>query len=185
MAENVENGTPTENGGETVENTVNTQESGNKDSERTYSQKEVDEMLKGKFTQEQVNEIVEKRLARVKATNNAPQNTSDSELKNVRGELQNLQLKLAGYEKEVALSKHKIKEDYKDFIDYKILHMTNKDKSYAQALDEFFGNEENKKYLEEEQIAQRPIPRPKNTNTMVNERAVDNDLREAFGLRKK
>lgn len=186
MAEDVEKVTPTEEqGGEDIANAIDTSADGNnaeQPTEKTYSQKEVDEMLKGMFTQEQMNEVIEKRLARVK---NVPQNSNEYE--NVKSQLQDLQLKLAGYEKEVALSKYKIGEEYQDYIDYKVLHMTGKDKSYAQALEEFFSKEENKKYLiNDNQIQNKPnIPRPKNSNSLVNEKAVDNNLRAMFGLAKK
>lgn len=146
--------------------------------ERTYTQKEVDEMMRGKLTQEQVNEIIEKRLARAKVSANS---NDGEEVVKVREELQSLQLKLAQYEKQVALAKYRIDEKYQDYVDYKVLHMTSKDKDYATALEEFFKDEDNKKYLQGETLA-RPIPRPKNSNSMQNEKASDNNLRAMFGL---
>lgn len=163
--------------------TEKTAESAGNQSERTYSQAEVDEMLKGKFTQEQVNDIVEKRLARVKEKS---QTTNESEeLARVRGEISSLQLKLVEYERQNALSKYKIDDRYQDYVDYKVLHATNKDKDYATALEEFFKDEENKKYLVGESQQERPVPRPKNSNSMENKNATDNNLRAMFGLAKK
>lgn len=167
-----------------VEDAVNTDEpateqpTGNSgaESERTYTQKEVDEMLKDKFTQEQVNDIVEKRLARVKKAE------PNDDLKNANSRIEALETEIAGYKREVALSKYSIDEKYQDYIDFKVKQSG---KDYATALKEFFDLEENKKYLVEESQPSRPVPRPKNSNSMENERAIDNDLRAMFGLAKK
>lgn len=148
--------------------------------EKTYTQKEVDELLKGKLTQEQVNEIVEKRLARAKVSSNG-----NEELTKVKGEVASLQLKLAEYEKKVALSKYKIDEQYQDYVNFKVLHMTDKNKDYATALEEFFNDEENKRFLVGEIASKPPVPRPKNANSLENERASDNNLRAMFGLKNK
>ena len=149
--------------------------------EKTYTQADVDKLLKGRFTQEQVNEMIKERLSRVKK--NEPQTiepSSNEELTRVKGDLASMQLKLAEYEKEVALGKYKINEQYRDFVDYKVLHMTDKDKDYATALEEFFADEANKKYLESE--VKPPVPRPRNSNTLENGNATDNSLRANFGL---
>ena len=149
---------------------------------KTYTQEDVDKLLKGRFTQDQVNEMIKERLSRVKK-NDAPVSVdvaTNEELTRVKGDLQSMQLKLAEYEKEVALGKYKIDEQYRDYVDYKVLHMTDKDKDYATALEEFFADEENKRYLEGE--ARPPMPRPRNSNTLVNVKASDNNLRANFGL---
>lgn len=178
--------TATENAGN-VE-TQQTEQTGKSEpaGEKTYSQKEVDELLKNRLTQEQVNEIIEKRLAREKgkAVPTDANNGNNSELVRVKGEVQNLQLKLAEYEKKVALAKYRIDEKYQDYVNYKVLHSVSKDKDYATALEEFFKDEENKRYLEGAEI-QKPTPRPKNSNSLENEKATDNNLRAMFGLGKK
>lgn len=172
--------------GENVENveTVNPQPEA--PTEKTYTQADVDKLLKGRFTQEQVNEMIEKRLSRVKK-NDVPASTdfaSKEELARVKGDYAGLQLKLAEYEKELALGKYKIDEQYKDYVDYKVLHATDKDKDYATALEEFFAQEENKRYLEGAGV-KAPMPRPRNSNTLENTRVADNNLRAMFGLGKK
>lgn len=172
--------------GENVENveTVNPQQE--TPTEKTYTQADVDKLLKGRFTQEQVNEMIEKRLSRVKK-NDAPASTdfaSKEELARVKGDYAGLQLKLAEYEKELALGKYKIDEQYRDYVDYKVLHATDKDKDYATALDEFFAQEENKRYLEGTSV-KAPMPRPRNSNTLENIKVADNDLRAKFGLARK
>lgn len=171
--------------GENVENVEKVVEPQQEPTEKTYTQADVDKLLKGRFTQDQVNEMIKERLSRVKK-NDAPVSVdvaTNEELTRVKGDLQSMQLKLAEYEKEVALGKYKIDEQYRDYVDYKVLHMTDKDKDYATALEEFFGVEENKRYLEGE--SRPPMPRPRNSNTLVNEKASDNSLRAMFGLAKK
>lgn len=151
--------------------------------EKTYSQADVDKLLKGRFTQEQVNEIVEKRLSRAKTQAPVSNSAESEELARVKSDLSSMQLKLAEYEKQVALGKYKINEQYKDYVDFKVVHNTDKNKSYEQALEEFFADEENKRYLEG---AERPsMPRPRNTNSSENSNAQSNELRAMFGLGKK
>ena len=184
--ENIQTGTAPENAG-SVEETQKTEPTGQSEptSEKTYTQKEVDELLKNRLTQEQVNEIIEKRLAREKVkTPQSASGNNNNELVKVKGEVQNLQLKLAEYEKKVALAKYRIDEQYQDYVNYKVLHNVSKDKDYATALEEFFKDEANKRYLEGSDT-QRPTPRPKNANSLENEKAADNNLRSMFGLGKK
>lgn len=171
--------------GENVENVETVDTPQQEPVAKTYTQADVDKLLKGRFTQDQVNEMIKERLSRVKK-NDAPVSVdvaTNEELTRVKGDLQSMQLKLAEYEKEVALGKYKIDEQYRDYVDYKVLHMTDKDKDYATALEEFFANEENKRYLEGE--ARPPMPRPRNSNTLVNAKASDNNLRAMFGLANK
>lgn len=172
--------------GENVENVETVKPQPEVPTEKTYTQADVDKLLKGRFTQEQVNEMIEKRLSRVKK-NDVSASTdfaSKEELARVKGDYAGLQLKLAEYEKELALGKYKIDEQYKDYVDYKVLHATDKDKDYATALEEFFAQEENKRYLEGAGV-KAPMPRPRNSNTLENTRVADNNLRAMFGLGKK
>lgn len=164
VAENVESVQPTEEAKETA---------------KTYTQQEVDELLKGKFTQEQVNEIVEKRLSRIKKNTNEEKDTNLIELEKVKNELFNMQLKLAEQEKTSALAGYKIDEQFVDYVDYKVLHLTNKDKDYATALKEFMEGE-GAKYVESQ--PQIKMPRPTNTDTLNEDAEAISKMRKAMGL---
>lgn len=155
----------------------------NKPQEKTYSQAEVDELIKGRFTQEQVNKMIEDRIKRIKPPTKAEVMSQDKmELNKVRGEMQNLQLKMAGYEKQVALSKYDIADEYLKYVDYEVLHKTNKNKDYATALEEFFKEEANQRFLKGKEHTS-PVPRPKNSNDMKNEQVENMNLRKMFGLK--
>lgn len=146
----------------TVLNEDKTATMSNKPKERMYSQAEVDR-------------IIQDRLAREKRK---PMKESTGFQKQVAV----LQNQLAQYEKQLAQSKYKIAEEYADYVDYKVLHMTNKDTSYEQALKSYLEGD-GKRYLHIDEPPVAKQPRPKNSNTMENTKAQSNDLRKNFGLR--
>lgn len=155
----------------------------NKPQEKTYTQAEVDELIKGRFTQQEVNKMIEDRLKRVKPPTRAEIQSQDRmELNKVRGEMQDLQLKMADYEKQVALSKYDIADEYLKYVDYEVMHKVNKNKDYATALGEFFNEEVNQRFLKGKEHTS-PVPRPKNSNDMENKQVQSAELRRMFGLK--
>lgn len=166
-----------------VEETQNNEVAEDKPQEKTYTQAEVDALIKGRFTQEEVNKMIEDRLKRVKPPTKAEIQTQDKlELERVRGEMQNLQLKMAGYEKQVAMSKYDIADEYLKYVDYEVMHKVNKNKDYATALEEFFKDEANTRFLKGKEHTS-PVPRPKNSNDMENKEVQSAELRKMFGLK--
>ena len=163
MSDNQQVGTaPTQTAGEVVAPVQNGQKQVSDKPERTY-------------TQAEVNKIVADRLARVKKQ---PVKANG----NLQKEVARLQGQLAQYEIQLANSKHNIAEGYEDYVRYKVLHNTNKDKSYEKALGEFLESEEGRKFVKTEERVPKPQPRPKNSNTMESKTA-NSDLRRAFGLK--
>lgn len=154
----------TENAGEVV------------DTEAKEPKTTSDEPKQKMFTQEEVDRIVADRLARAKKQ---PAKVNDGLQKQVAS----LQNQLAQYEMALAKSKYKIAEGYEDYVDYKVLHRTNKDVSYEQALKEYL-EDEGKKFLqtEDEPKVAKQQPRPKNSNTMESANPT-NELRKYFGLK--
>lgn len=151
----VENATTTQN---TEAQTTNTNVA------KTYSQAEVDELLKGRFTQDQVNTMIEKRLNREKVKSKSVQNVDNtSEVERYKSELLKSQVKLAEYEKRVALADYQIQDEYKGYVDYVVTHNTNKDKSYGEALKEYMAGD-GAKYIKQNIPS---TPRPDNQGTQM------------------
>lgn len=161
---------------------------------KTYTQAEVDDLMKNRFTQEQVNKMIEQRLNREKkpvkvdqkaepkpaVTPQVSQTVNNEELTKVRTQLRDTQIQLAKYEKESALAGYQIDEDYKEFVNYKVLRLVNKDKDYKTALAEFMQGE-GQKYLSNG--GKISMPRPKNTGTVDDTQSVTDKMRKAMGLK--
>lgn len=128
------------------------------------------------FTQEEVDKIVADRLARAKKQ---PMKAND----NLQKQVATLQNQIAQYEMALAKSKYKIAPDYEKFVDFEVMHRTNKEVSYEQALKDYLEGE-GKKFLqvEEEPKVAKQQPRPRNSNTMESS-APNSDLRKMFGLK--
>lgn len=145
-----------------------------------------DEPKQKMFTQEELDKIVTERVARERRAleKEFKEKGKNSKVNdNLQKQVADLQNQLAQYEMALAKSKYKIAPDYEDFVDYKVLHRTNKDVSYEQALKEYM-EEEGKKFLqaEEEPKVAKQQPRPKNSNTMESANPT-NELRKYFGLK--
>ena len=152
---------------------------------KTYTQAEVDELLKGKFTQEQVDAFVEKRLIRERKEREkleeakAVEPVNNEQLTKVKSELVDAQIKLAKYEKETALANYEIKDEFKEYVDFKVTRATNKDKDYATALKEFMESEGQGLVKNASSVV---MPRPQNTNQLSSDEDAIAKMKKAFGL---
>lgn len=113
------------------------------------------------FTQKDLNTIVEKRISRAKKEWESKKQPEPEKPKESKSEVFELQKQLAKYEKELALSKYQIDDRDKDYVEFKVLRAVNKDKNYETALNEFFTDEANKRYLKNS----GSMPRPANIGT--------------------
>lgn len=152
---------------------------------KTYTQAEVDELLKGKFTQEQVDAFVEKRLIRERKEREkleeakAVEPVNNEQLNKVKSELVDAQVQLAKYEKETALANYEIKDEFKEYVDFKVTRATNKDKDYATALKEFMESEGQGFVRNASSVV---MPRPQNTNQLSSDEDAIAKMKKAFGL---
>lgn len=122
--------------------------------------------------QTEINAMIEKRLIRERKAWEKEHNVPKTPKKEVTqervdkvplSEVKNLQLKIADYEKKLAISKYDIDDGFKDFVEYKILRNVSKDKNYEKAVEEFFADENNKRYLRGGKTLN--MPRPQNIGT--------------------
>lgn len=158
----------------TTENVGATEQTTKEPEVKTYTQEEVDAMLKDRYTQEQVNDIVSKRLAREKEKVKPTPKSNDA--------TQGLQLKLEATERKLAMSQYDIDDDYKDYVEYKVVHMTGKNKDFATALKEFMGAETSKKFVKGNNNKVE-MPRPSNVGNNDESLARAESLRKAMGLK--
>lgn len=135
------------------------------------------------FTQKDVDAIVEKRLSRAKKEWENKTLKNEEKPKESKKEVFELQKQLANYEKELALSRYPINEKFKDYVQFKVLRNVNKDKSYAQAIDEFFANEENKVFLANAENKKINTPRVLNMGNGDETKLKAQAIRNSMGLK--
>ena len=136
------------------------------------------------FTQKQVNEMVLKRLERAEKEWEKKYKQSENQ-KNVvdKSELFEMQKQLAKYERELALSRYPISDEFKEFVQFKILRNVGKDKSYSQAIDEFFADEQNKRFLANAENKKINTPRVQNMGNGDESKLKSQAIRTAMGLK--
>ena len=122
--------------------------------------------------QTELNAMIEKRLIRERKAWEKEHNVHKKEVTQERvdkvplSEVKNLQLKIADYEKKLALSKYDIDDSFRAFVEYSVLRNVSKEKSYEKAVEEFFADENNKRYLRGGKTFN--MPRPQNIGTPQN-----------------
>lgn len=104
------------------------------------------------YTQEEVDAIIQERLAR-------------ENKKNINVELEKqvkeLKEKLATQERNVELAKYKLKDGFKEFVEFKVSKMVGENKDFATALEEYLKGD-GANFVEESKIQTPPPPRPEN-----------------------
>jgi hypothetical protein len=125
-----------------------------------------------KWTAEQqaeINKLIQERIIRDRKAREKENNVPKKEVTQERvdkvplSEVKSLQLKIADYEKKLALSKYDIDDSFRAFVEYSVLRNVSKDKNYEQAVEEFFADENNKRYLRGGKTLN--MPRPQNIGT--------------------
>lgn len=119
------------------------------------------------YSQADMDKIIGERLARERKSYQSK----------YMSQVKDLQMKLASYEREVAMSKYQIDDEYADYVNFKVAHMTNDKVSYEDALNEFMSGEGARYAKAQKGVS---IPRPQNTNGGV-ETEMQKLIREKYG----
>lgn len=154
--------------------------------EKTYTEKEFQEIFDkriGRLTAQHKKEMAELE-ARYKEGNYSPEVASlQEQLKQSTENYAKLQKDLARYEMDNAFMKSNIKEEYKDYVEYKVLRMVDENKDFAKCLEEFKGQGENDKYFKSITGGTSIVPpRPNNSSASTELLAGESKLKKAMGI---
>jgi hypothetical protein len=148
---------------------------------------EAKEKAKITFTKEQqkfVDDLIQKRLSREKEKVNKGEVNKDEDLLSKFNELSN---EFNKSKRENALMKAKIPEEFRDYVEYKVLKNVNEDTDFETALQEFIADEKNAKYSKEVSASKdivKPVnmPRPVNSGNNADDKAIKQKLlQEMYG----
>lgn len=152
------------------------------------------------FTQTELNKIVEQRVARLETKHKKEmeeleqrykQGDYSPELKNLQNELTaekaktaDLQSQLAKIEIDNAFMKENVADEFKEFVEYKVLKMVTEEKDFATCLKEFKNEGENAKYFVKASTGGKSIvpPRPSNNSANNELLATEKALEKSMGL---
>lgn len=141
------------------------------------------------FTKEQqklVDELIQKRLAREKEklSKNVESGDKNADLLNKLNELSD---KVSKSERENALLKAKIPEEFREYVEFKVMKNVDEETDFNTALKEFIEKEENVKFVKDvsgqaDKSKPMNMPRPKNSAGNADEKALkDQILKEMLG----
>lgn len=164
--------------GTTQTNTETVVENQGFDATKQYTQKEFEELVN-----KAIQDKVESRLARAKRNWEDKKKSEPKSDGKYLKQVQELQLKNIEYEKQLALAKYDIPDDFKEFVSFKIKNNVSKNKTYAQAVEEFFADEANKKYLNNGEKQAITTPRIVNAGKDDGLAKQREALRKAMGLK--
>lgn len=210
--ENVSTPNTTENGG-TEKEPVNTTENEKKQVEEgtnksaTDNKSKVDETKPGTektqvektFTQAELNSVVENRISRLEAKHKKEMEELEQrykggdyspEIKTLQEQLTaekskstDLQNQLARYEIDNAFMKEGVSDEFKEFVEYKVLRMVTEEKDFASCLKEFKQQGENSKYFKATTGGKSIVPpRPNNSSANTEQLASEKALEKSMGL---
>lgn len=151
------------------------------------------------FTQADVDKIIEKRIARLNAQHKkdmeeleARYKTGDysPEIKSLQEELSTSKQQLAKaqndlvrYEIDNAFMKENVIDEYKEFVEYKVLRMVTEEKDFASCLKEFKAQGENAKFFNKATGGKSIVPpRPNNSSANTEVIAGEKALQKAMGI---
>lgn len=154
--------------------------------EKTYTEKQLQEIFDkriGRLTAQHKKEL-EELEARYKEGNYSPEIASLQEKLNESNEkYAKMQKDLARYEIDNAFMKSSIKDEYRDYVEYKVLRMVDENKDFSKCLDEFKTQGENSKYFKSSTGGTSIVPpRPNNSSANTELIAGESNLKKAMGL---
>lgn len=171
-----------EKGQEEAENKSKTDE---KKVDKTYSQKELESILEkriGRLTAQHKKELADLET-RYKEGNYSPElATAKEELAKSNEMVATLQKQLANIEIDNAFMKSNVKEEFRDYVQYKILRMVDENKDFARCLEEFKTTGENARYFNTTGGKSIVPPRPNNSSANTEVLAGENRLKKAMGI---
>ena len=94
-----------------------------------------------------------------------------------------LQNQLARYEIDNAFMKEGVNDEFKEFVEYKVLRMVTEEKDFASCLKEFKQQGENSKYFKATTGGKSIVPpRPNNSSANTEQLASEKALEKSMGL---
>ena len=158
-----------------------------------------DDKVEKTFTQADLDKIVEKRIARLTAQHKkemeeleqryktgdySPEIKSlQDELTTSKQELAKAQNQLVRYEIDNAFMKENVIDEYKEFVEYKVLRMVTEEKDFATCLKEFKADGENGKFFNKATGGKSIVPpRPNNSSANTEVIAGEKALQKAMGI---
>lgn len=152
------------------------------------------------YTQAEFEKVLEKRLARLTAQHKKELEALETryktgdyspEIKSLQEELKSanqknveMQNQLVRYEIDTAFTKAQVKDEFKEFVEYKVLRMVTEEKNFEKCLNEFKQQKENSQYFAETTGGKSIVPpRPTNSNADAEVLAGERKLQKAMGIK--
>lgn len=151
------------------------------------------------FTQTELNSVVENRISRLEAKHKKEMEELEArykngdyspEMKNLQEQLTTeraktaeLQNQLVRYEIDNAFMQEGVADEFKEFVEYKVLRMVTEEKDFANCLKEFKQQGENSKFFKDATGGKAIVPpRPKNSSESTEQIASERKLEKSMGL---
>lgn len=157
-----------------------------------------DKKVEKTYSQAEFEKVLEKRLARLTAQhkkeladleNRYKSGDYSPEIKSLQDQLNasnqkniELQNEIVRYEIETAFTKLDVKEEFREFVEYKVLRMVTEEKNFEKCLKEFKAEKENSQYFNTTGGKSIVPPRPNNSNQNSEIIAGENRLKKAMGI---